>query len=162
VTALFCVAALAGCGGGAEESAPGPTLPSGLASDLASRSDAVADAYAGGNVCAAARQADDLLDAVISAIEGGTVPAEFREPLTATANELVNEINCPEQEPPSPTEESECGGLVEEKDALEEEKKDSKGGDSELKERIKALEEQIEACQRAAGERGDDDEENDD
>ena len=162
LTALLSAAVLAGCGSDGEESAPGPTLPSGLASDLASWSDAIADAHAAGDVCGAARRADDLLDAVIAAIEDGRVPAEFQEPLTATANELVNEINCPEQSPAPPGEESDCGGLVEEKDALEEEKKDTEDRDRELEERIKALEEQIEACQEAGDERGDDEEEDDD
>jgi len=161
LTALLCAAALASCGGEGEESAPGPTLPSGLASDLASRSDAIADAHAAGDVCGAARQADDLLDAVIAAIEEGRVPADFQEPLTATANELVNEINCPEQKPAPPAEASDCGGLVEQKDALEEEKKDTEGRDRELEDRIKALEEQIEACQEAGDERDGDEEEDD-
>lgn len=155
LTALVCAAVLGGCGGNGEESAP-PTLPRGLASDLASRSDAIADAYAAGDVCGAARQADDLLDAVNAAVQEGRAPAEFQEPLTPTANELVNEINCPEED-------SDCDELVEQKDALEEEKKDTKGKgrDRELDEQIKTLEEQIEACQEG-GDKGGDDEEDDD
>ncbi|MGH3092127.1 MAG: hypothetical protein ACRDOG_07345, partial [Gaiellaceae bacterium] len=99
LTALVCAAVLAGCGGDGEETAPGPTLPQGLATDLADRSDAIADSYAGGDVCGAAGQADDLLAAVLAAIEEGRVPAEFQESLTGTANKLVNEINCAEEAP---------------------------------------------------------------
>ena len=166
LTALACAAVLGGCGGNGEESAP-PTLPRGLASDLASRSDAIADAYAAGDICGAARQADDLLGAVNAAIQEGRVPTEFREPLTATANELANEINCPEEEPtpPPPDEDSDCDELVEHKDALEEEKKETKGKakgrDRKLDEQIKALEEQIEACQERGDEGGDEEEDDD-
>ena len=168
LTALVCAAVLAGCGGDGEEAPPGPTLPRGLASDLAAQSDAVADAYAAGDVCGAAGQADDLLDAVLVSIQEGRVPAEFQEPLTATANKLVNEINCAE-EAPAPTEEEQpdapgCDDLEAQKQALEEEKKDkngkgkAKGRDRQLDEQIKALEQEIEECQQGEGEGGDDDE----
>ena len=162
LTALVCAAVLAGCGGNGEETAPGPTLPQGLASDLADRSEAIADAYAGGDVCGAAGQADDLLAAVLAAIDEGRVPAEFQESLTGTANKLVNEINCTEA--PAATEEEappDCSALVEEKDALEEAKKDKKdngkamGHDRRIDEQIKALEQEIEACQQGEGEHGD-------
>ncbi|MGH3030454.1 MAG: hypothetical protein ACRDNE_06755 [Gaiellaceae bacterium] len=169
LTALVCAAVLAGCGGDGEETAPGPTLPRGLASDLAAQSDAIADAYGAGDVCGAAGQADDLLDAVLVAIQEGRVPAEFQESLTGTANKLVDEIDCPEadQPPPPPEEEEEqpdCSALVEERDALEEEKKDTKGKGRErkLEEQIKALEEDIEACQQGEPEGGDGDEGDDD
>jgi hypothetical protein len=153
---LVCATVRVGCGGKGEESAPEPTLPRGLASDLASRSDAIADAYAAGDVCGAARQADELLDAVNAAIQEGRVPAELQEPLTATTTELVNEINCPEED-------SGCDELVEQKDVLEEEKKDTKGKgrDRELDEQIKALEAQIEACQERADEGGEDEDDDD-
>jgi len=158
------VAVLGGCGGSGDESAP-PTLPRELASDLASRSDAIADSYAAGDVCGAARQADDLLGAVNAAIQEGGLPTEFREPLTATANELVNDINCPEEEstPPPREEGSDCDELVEQKDALEEEKKETKGKGRarELDEQIKALEEQIEACQEGRDEGGGEEEDDD-
>jgi hypothetical protein len=162
LTALVCAAVLAGCGGNGEETAPGPTLPQGLASDLADRSDAIADAYASGDVCGAAGQADDLLAAVLAAIEEGRVPAEFQESLTGTANKLVNEINCAEEAPATTDEEAQpdCSALVEEKDALEEAKKDTKGKGRkrQLDEQIKALEQEIEACQQGEGEGEGDDE----
>ena len=163
LTALVCAAVLAGCGGNGEETAPGPTLPQGLAADLADRSDAIAASYAGGDVCGAAGQADDLLAAVLAAIDEGRVPPEFQESLTGTANKLVNEINCAEA--PATTEEEappDCSALVEEKDALEEAKKDTKGKGRKrhLDEQIKALEQEIEACQQREGE-GDDGDEGD-
>jgi hypothetical protein len=158
LTALVCAAVLAGCGGNGEETAPGPTLPQGLAADLADRSDAIAASYAGGDVCGAAGQADDLLAAVLAAIDEGRVPPEFQESLTGTANKLVNEINCTEA--PATTEEEappDCAALVEERDALEAEKKDkgkAKGRDRRLDEQIKALEQEIEACEQGEGEDG--------
>lgn len=159
LTALVCAAVLAGCGGNGEETAPGPTLPQGLASDLADRSDAIADSYAGGDVCGAAGQADDLLAAVLAAIDEGRVPAEFQESLTGTANKLVNEINCAEEAPATTEAEPDCSALVEEKDALEEAKKDKKGKGKgtkrQLDEQIKALEQEIEACQQGEGDDGD-------
>lgn len=171
LTALVCAAVLAGCGGNGEETAQGPTLPQGLATDLADRSDAIADSYASGDVCGAAGQADDLLATVLAAIDEGRVPAEFQESLTGTANKLVNEINCTEEAPATTEEEApqDCSALVEEKDALEEAKKDekdkkgkgkAKGRDGRIDEQIKALEREIEACQQAEGE-GDDGDEGD-
>jgi hypothetical protein len=168
LTALVCAAVLAGCGGGDEEAPPGATLPRGLASDLAAQSDAIADAYAADDVCGAAGQADDLLDAVLAAIQEGRVPAEFQESLTGTANKLVNEINCAEEAPPPEEEEeadeeaSECEDLGAQKQALEEEKEETrgKGRQRQLEEEIAALEEEIAACEE--GEGGDDDEEEED
>jgi hypothetical protein len=164
LVAAACAVALAGCGGDGEAPAPAPTLPRALASDLAAQSDAIAEAYAAGDVCGAAGQADVLLDAVMAAIEEGRVPGAFQESLTSTANELVNQINCPEPEPPPAEEEEEgqvgCEELVEQKDVLEEARKDAKGkGKQErLDEQIRALEQQIEACQEGGGdgEEGDD------
>jgi hypothetical protein len=102
LAAALCAVLLAGCGG--DEPAPGPTLPEGLAADLATQSDSIAETLASGNVCSAAQQADVLLDDVVAAIQTGRVPAAFQESLTATANELVNQINCPQpDEPPPPT-----------------------------------------------------------
>ena len=168
LTALVCAAVLAGCGGNGEETAPGPTLPQGLAADLADRSDAIAASYAGGDVCGAAGQADDLLAAVLAAIDEGRVPPEFQESLTGTANKLVNEINCTEA--PATTEEEappDCSALEEEKRALEEAKKDkedkedkgkTEGRDRRIDEQIKALEQEIKACEQGEGEEGDGDE----
>lgn len=168
VGALLCAAVLAACGGNGEEAAPEPALPSGVASDLAAQSDAVADAYAGGDVCGAAQQADNLRADVIAAIQRGDVPGPFQESLMATANELVNEINCPEAPPPAETETEEqasCDELSAELEALEEqrEKKESNGNGKgngngpgksteKLDERIAEVEERLQACEEGDGE----------
>ena len=172
LTALVCAAILTGCGGAGEESAPTPSLPRGLASELASESDAIADAYDAGDVCGAAGQADELLDAVLAAIESGRVPPEFQESLTATANKLVNEINCPDPAAPPPEEEedeeqeeeaSDCSDLEAEKEALEEERDETtgKGRERRLDEEIAAVEEQIKECEEG-GNGGEGDGEGDD
>ena len=156
LAALVCATLLAGCGGDGDETAPGPTLPSALASDLAARSDAIAEAYTSGDVCGAAGQADDLLDQVLLASEEGRVPGAFKESLTATASKLVNEINCPEA-PPPPLEEEEptCDELEEQKKALEDERKNEekgkgKGRERQRDEQIAELEQQIEDCREGA------------
>jgi hypothetical protein len=177
VTALLCAAVLAGCGGDGEEAPREPVLPSGVASDLAAQSDALADVYADGDVCGAAQRADDLRADVIAAIQSGDVPGPFQESLMATANELVDEINCPEAAPPAAEDEEEqeegtkCDELLAERDALVEqrEKKEAKGnGNSngngngndveKLDERIAELEEQIQACEEGESGEGDDEE----
>jgi hypothetical protein len=76
-----------------------------VAEELATRSDAVADALDAGDVCTAAVRADELLDATVSAINSRQVPPELQEDLQARANELVNTVNCPP--PPTTTEEEE-------------------------------------------------------
>jgi hypothetical protein len=73
------------------------------AEQLASKSDAIADALDGGDVCGAAGLADELNDEVIEAINAKRIPPAFQEHLQARANELVNTVNCP---PPTDTGES--------------------------------------------------------
>jgi hypothetical protein len=164
LTALVCAAVLAGCGGAGEEPAEEPTLPSELSSELASRSDAVADAYAAGDVCGAAQRADELLAAVEAAIEQGRVPPELREPLTASAIELVAEINCPAETPAPPQEDGDpCAELVQQKEALEEQRSDAEGEGVQdaLDEQIASLEDQIEACRERSEGDGDDEDDDD-
>jgi hypothetical protein len=148
LAATLCAVLLAGCGG--DEPAPGPTLPAGLAGDLAAQSDAIADTLASGNVCDAAQQADVLLDEVITAIQAGRVPAAFQESLTASANELVNQINCPQPDepPPAALSEEECAALGQQKSDLEAEREDTKGKGKQRKldEQIAALEAQLQEC----------------
>ncbi len=93
---------MAGCGGGGGNTAPppGPAIERATAEQLASKSDAIADALDGGDVCSAAGLADELNDQVIEAINAGRIPAAFQEDLQARANELVNTVNCP---PPTDT-----------------------------------------------------------
>lgn len=153
VAPLFVVAlalVLSACGGesGAETSTA-PALPAGVAQDLADQADAIAASYESGDECTAAEQADSLNDSVIDAINAGKVPPELQESLQATANKLVNEINCP---PPAPTTEEQpqdCAALEEQKQALEDEKDatESKGQEKQLEKQIEALDEQIKACE---------------
>lgn len=97
---LWALAALflaSGCGGGGGESAPPPpAIAPAAAERLAATSDSVADLLDAGDVCGAAGRADELLAQTIEAINAGDVPARFHEQLSAKANELVNEVNCPD------------------------------------------------------------------
>lgn len=85
------------------------------AEQLASTSDAIADALDNGDVCGAAGLADQLNDQVIEAINAGGVPPAFQEDLQSRANELVNTVNCP----PTPDEDE-----VDEKRDKKKDKKD--------------------------------------
>ena len=68
---LLFLLVLAGCGGGGGDAAPpGPAIERATAERLASKSDAIADALDGGDVCGAAF-ADELNDQVIEAINAG-------------------------------------------------------------------------------------------
>jgi hypothetical protein len=100
VAAAFC---LGGCGGsGARDTAPPPTLPRTLASALATRSDAIADALAGRDTCHAAQLADELQHETIAAINERRVPPLLQESLSATVNDLVARVNCvPPPQPPT-------------------------------------------------------------
>jgi hypothetical protein len=94
---LLCVAGAllaSGCGGGSETTAPEAFIPSAVAEDLATKSDAVADALDAENVCDAAKRADELKDAVDAAVAGGEVPSVFRDELERTATDLQNQVNC--------------------------------------------------------------------
>jgi hypothetical protein len=88
----FC---LAGCGGGSEHRvAPQPKLPAPVASALASRSDEVAQALAGGDECRALSLAQQLQQETISAINAGRVPGAFQEQLGSTVGDLLSRIQC--------------------------------------------------------------------
>ena len=88
----FC---LAGCGSGSEHRvAPQPKLPPPLASTLASRSDEVAQALAGGDQCRALSLAQQLQQETISAINAGRVPGAFQEQLGSTVGDLLSRIQC--------------------------------------------------------------------
>lgn len=89
---------LAGCGGSSNQTAQSqPELPRAVAEDLASKSDAVADALDAGDTCKAAELADRLKDAVEAALAGGQVPPAFRAELVRNATDLQNEVNCTEE-----------------------------------------------------------------
>ncbi len=103
VQALAVLLFAGGCGGGGgggEAAPPPPPIESAAAERLAATSDSIADLLDAGDVCGAAGRADELLAQVTEAINAGAVPSRFQEDLSAKANELVNEVNCP---PPPPT-----------------------------------------------------------
>jgi hypothetical protein len=86
---------LAGCGSGTERRvAPQPKLPAPVASALASRSDEVAQALAGGDHCRALTLAQQLQRETIAAINGGRVPGAFQEQLGSTVADLASRIRC--------------------------------------------------------------------
>jgi hypothetical protein len=99
--AAATVVVLAGCGESGKRSAPPPPrLPPQLASQLASRSDAVAERLAANDGCGALDAAKRLQQETIAAINARRVPARFQEPLLGAANDLVLRIHCA---PPPPT-----------------------------------------------------------
>jgi hypothetical protein len=88
----FC---LAGCGSGSEQRvAPQPKLPAPVASALASRSDEVAQALAGGDRCRALTLAQQLQQETIAAINARRVPRAFQEQLGSTVGDLLSRIQC--------------------------------------------------------------------
>jgi transcriptional regulator GlxA family with amidase domain len=99
LVAAFC---LAGCGSGSEHRvAPQPQLPAPVASALASRSDEVAQALAGGDQCRALSLAQQLQQETIAAINARRVPRAFQEQLGSTVADLVSRIRCvPAVKPP--------------------------------------------------------------
>ena len=93
---------LAGCGSGSERrTTPQPKLPAPVASALASRSDEVAQALAGGDHCRALALAEQLQQETIKAINAGRVPGALQEQLGSTVGDLVSRIQCvPVSKPP--------------------------------------------------------------
>jgi hypothetical protein len=94
LAALCLAVALAGCGGGSRPTTAQAELPRAVAEDLASKSDAVADALDAGDQCKAAQLADELKNAVETAVSGGEVPAVFQGELERNATDLQNKVNC--------------------------------------------------------------------
>jgi hypothetical protein len=91
---LAVVLALAGCGSGDERAAPPPRLPAPLASELASRSDAVVRLLAQNDGCGALAAAKALRRDAIAALNTGRIPTPLQEPLVGAANDLVIRIQC--------------------------------------------------------------------
>jgi outer membrane murein-binding lipoprotein Lpp len=98
---------LSGCGGEAKRASPPPTLPRTLASSLAARSDAVADALAAGDSCRALTLARQLRAETIAAVNARRVDARLHEELTAAVNDLAERVRC--VPPPPPEDENERG-----------------------------------------------------
>ena len=115
LAAAFC---LAGCGSGSEHRvAPQPKLPAPVASALASRSDEVAQALAGGDQCRALNLAQQLQQETISAINAGRVPGAFQEQLGSTVGDLLSRIQCvPAVKPPESGKQKGKGKKKHEKD----------------------------------------------
>jgi hypothetical protein len=92
--------ALVACGssGDGSEAPPKPAIPTATANRLASLSDRVASDLDDGELCTAAGEADDLLDAVQEA----NLPPSFSSGVEASAQSLVNEVNCPPPPKPEP------------------------------------------------------------
>jgi hypothetical protein len=100
--ALAVLLLAGGCGGGGGEAAPPPpSIEPATAERLAATSESIAELLDQDDICTAAGRADELLAQVTEAINAGAVPRRFQEELSAKANELVNEVNCP---PPPPAE----------------------------------------------------------
>ena len=91
---------LGGCGSSRVEQAAPPKLPRPLATSLAARSDAVADALAAGDSCRAAALATELQQETIAAINSGRVSGALLEPLSAGVNDLAARVKC--VPPPQP------------------------------------------------------------
>jgi hypothetical protein len=91
---------LNGCGGARRAAPHPPTLPRPLATALAERSDAVADALAAGDSCRALTLARQLQRETIAAIDQGHVGGPFLEDLTGAVNDLTGRVTCV---PPPPT-----------------------------------------------------------
>jgi hypothetical protein len=99
--AIAAVVVLAGCGESGKRSAPRPTgIPTQLASNLAARSDAVAERLAANDGCGALAAAKQLQQQTIAAVNARRIPARFQEPLLGAANDLVLRIHC--APPPTP------------------------------------------------------------
>jgi hypothetical protein len=94
VVAVLC---LAGCGSGADHHAATPQpprLPRALARDLASRSDAIAQALDAGDPCRASSLARVLQARTIAAINARRIAAVLQEPLASAVTELTTRIRC--------------------------------------------------------------------
>jgi hypothetical protein len=99
--AALAALCLSGCGGEAKRaSPPPPTLPRTLASSLAARSDAVADALAAGDSCRALTLAQQLRAHTIAAVNAGRVDARLYEELTSAVNDLAERVRCVAPPPP--------------------------------------------------------------
>jgi hypothetical protein len=94
---------LSACGG-AKQPPPPPTFSRSLASSLAARSDAVANALAAGDSCRALSLAKVLQQRTIAAINQGRVSTELQEQLSSAVNALVARVKCVPPPTPAPQE----------------------------------------------------------
>jgi hypothetical protein len=96
LTALS-VFALAGCGADRSGRAA-PRIERAAARQLAADSSQIAGLVDSGRMCEAAHAADRLRDHAERAITAGHVPALLRDDLLASADALVNELSCNQQD----------------------------------------------------------------
>jgi hypothetical protein len=89
--AALCLSA---CGGAKDKAPPPPAFPRSLATALAARSDAVAEALTAGNSCGALALAQQLQRQTIAAINERRVPPGLQEQLSGAVNELVARVTC--------------------------------------------------------------------
>ncbi|MFL6028602.1 MAG: hypothetical protein ACJ74D_01040 [Gaiellaceae bacterium] len=95
---------MSGCGADAKRATPRPpTLPRALATQLAARSDAVANALAEGESCRARALAEQLRRDAIAAVNGRRIDTRLQEELTGAVNDLAARVRCvpPVVQPPA-------------------------------------------------------------
>jgi hypothetical protein len=123
--------ALAGCGGGNDQTDPvvsGPRIESATASELADLSDELADRLEADDRCGAGDAAAQLRDRVTAAINEGKVPELYLEELSGAANELeLAAPRCVPRPPPPPKRDDDK--KKEKKKPKKERKEDKKGQD---------------------------------
>ena len=104
--ACSCALALAGCGGDEPErrAAPPPRLPPAVAERLAVGADDVAARIEASGPCGAAPAADSLRADAIAAVNTPAVPADLKEELLASVQELHDRVTseCAAAQPPPP------------------------------------------------------------
>lgn len=97
LAAVALVLAVAGCGGATPSQSEQAAIPSSVANRLAAQSSSIASAWAAGDHCGAAQQADDLKHATDAAIAAGEIPAAYQDDLAVAVVSLQNTANCDEQ-----------------------------------------------------------------
>lgn len=86
--AVVVVALVVGCGGAA------PTIPAGVADDLASLADAAAAALESGDGCAALDHLETLRSGTTAARDAGDVPPPVAAEILTTVDELAAQTQC--------------------------------------------------------------------
>jgi hypothetical protein len=97
LASLAVVLALAGCGGATPTQTESAAIPRSVADRLAAQSQSIGAAWAAGDTCGAAQQADDLRHAADDAIAAGDIPAAYQDELESAVVNLQNTANCTEE-----------------------------------------------------------------
>jgi hypothetical protein len=98
LASLAVVLALAGCGGATPTQTNSAAIPRSVADRLAAQSESIAAAWAAGDECGAAQQADDLRHAADDAVASGDIPAAYQDELESAVVNLQNTANCVEED----------------------------------------------------------------